>query len=797
MIKRLSGFLIQWRVAVVALLAVVTVVLGYFALGLEVKTTFSDLQPANHPYVQINEKYKTTFGGANVVTLMVQVDKGDIFRRDILEIVQRITKDLQYIDAVNQFQITSLASKKIKNVQASTEGIESLPLMWPDLPSSDQEIEVLREAAISNPMVYGQYVSKDLSAALITVDFIDRLIDYDKVYPQIQEIINEVEVDGVEVKVVGQPILAGLIINYLPETLKIVGMIIGVIALLLLVTEGTLRGMLLPLLSGGVTGVWVMGVITLMGINLDPLAIVITFLIAARAVSHTIQLNSAFDDERRSGGLNSRDAARLALRKLFRPGLLGLATDAGAMLVVALTPIPLLQKASLIGAMWVGAMVIGTLVMVPVALSWVRADSEHRLVDLRVNTAVSAFLRLCTRLTTNRASASAVLIVAVVLLAVSGFFAKDITVGDANPGSPILWPDSEYNRSDASINSRFPGSDRMFVVIEGEEPDALKRPEVLDNIMQYQQYMENLEGVGGTQSLVDVIRPVNMVLHEGNPRFFKTGDNALVNGEFLFFALAGSDPGDIARFSDIKYQNGAVQLSFRDHQGDTIRTAIQASKDFAAANPVDGVEYRLAGGLIGVLAAANEVIFSGQIQSIALALLVLFFFCALAYRSSQAGLFFLPLVVLSNTVTFSFMSWQGISLNVNTLPVAALGIGLGVDYAFYITDRIRESFHKDGDVREAIAFALSTAGRAVIVTAATMIASVVLWYFFSSLRFQAEMGLLIALWMSVSAISALVVIPSMVYLLRPRFIFGAVRKGEDYSADSAGTGAAYAVQGRA
>ncbi len=768
----IADFCIRWRVSVMAAIALVTLVLGYFALQVDVKTIFTDLQPGDHPYVQTNEEFKNTFGGANVVTIMVEAKEGDIFNAETLGTIKQITDDLQYVEAVNQFQIVSLATKKLKNVRASNFGIESLPIMWPELPQGQEEIDKLRKDVISNPMVYGSYVSADLKSALITVDFIDRLIDYGKVYPQVKDVIAKAEHPNVKIKVVGQPVLAGLVLDYLPETIKIVFLIVGVIALILLLSKGTLRGMLLPLVSGLISGVWIFGIMQLLGFNLDPLAIVITFIISARAISHAVQLNAAFNAERADGGLDARDAARVALSKLFRPGLLGLATDMGAMLVVALTPIPLLKKAAIIGAMWIGAMVICTIVMIPVMLSWCRAHHEKRIIRWSVNRPMKVLLRWCGELATRRGMATIILTLGFAVLLVSGFYAKDITIGDSNPGSPILWPDSQYNQDDAAINSRFPGSDRMFVVVAGDDENTLKEPEVLENITRFQQYIEAQPEVGGTVSLADVIRPVNMILHEGNPRYYKLGEDALVNGEMLFFALTGSDPGDIDRFTDNQYKNGSVLMMFRDHKGDTIRRAIRAITDYVAENPMEGASYRLAGGLVGVLAAVNEVIFSGQIQSIALALLLLFLFCAVAYRSTQAGLFFLPMVLLSNTITFSFMSLANIGLNINTLPVAALGIGLGVDYAFYISDRIKEGYQHTGDLRESIHFALLTAGRGVLITAATMIASVVFWFFFSSLRFQAEMGLLIAVWMTVSALSALLVIPSMVYLFRPRFLLG-------------------------
>jgi hypothetical protein len=768
----IAGLLHHWRIAVVTIIAILTLLLGWFAVQIEFKTLFNDLQPAGHPYIETNELYKENFGGANLVTIMVKVEEGTIFTKPVLNVIRELQRGLQYIDGVNQFQIISLASKKLKYVAASTEGIIAEPLMWPDLPETQEDIDQLRQNVIANPFVYGSYVSHDLTAALVTVDFLDHLVDYETVYPQVQRLIDEVRIPGIELRLVGQPILVGIVIEKLPETLRIIFIITVVIALILLLAKGTLRGMLLPLVSAAISGVWALGIVQLFGIHLDPLGVVITFLISARAISHSVQLNLAFDQERKAGITDSRDAARNTLSKLFRPALLGLATDAGAMAVVALTPIPLLQKVSLIGTVWLGSMVICTVVMIPVVLSWSRSHHEHRIVNIGAERAMNWLLERCSAITTRRKPAIAVLAISVVILIISGYFAFDVTIGDSKPGSPILWPDSDYNLDDAAINERFPGTDRMFLVVEGEKDDVLKQPEVLDNISHFQQYIEAQPEVGGTASIADVIRPVNMILHEGNPRYYRIGHDQVSNAELLYIAIAGSDPGDIDRFVDYKYRNGAIQMNFRDHKGSTIRTALESIRDYEEQHPIEGARYRLAGGLIGVLAAVNEVIFSSQLQSIALALLVLFIMCATAYRSTQAGLFFLPTVVLSNTITFSYMSYNDIGLNVNTLPVAALGIGLGVDYSFYIADRIKEHFAHTPKLSESIRFAMLTAGRGVIITALTMVAAVVLWYFFSSLRFQAEMGLLIALWMTVSAISGLLVIPSMIYVFRPRFLVG-------------------------
>lgn len=772
MIERFSAFCIRQRVWVGALLLGATLVLAYFAFRIEFLTIFYDMLPVDHPYIQINDEYKETFGGANIVSIMVSAKEGDIFQPKVLEKIRTLTHEMQYVPAVNQYQIISLASKKLKEIKASTYGINTKPLMWPDLPKSQQEIDSLREAVLSNPIVYGRYVAPDLKSALISVDFIDRLIDYEAIFEEIMSVVEEHDGDGVELHVVGQPILTGWVIHYLPETIGIFLLTVASIAVILFITVRRWRGVLLPLLSGAISACWALGFASLFGLNFDPLVIVIAFLVSARVISHSVQLLAAFDDEMESGAISAEVAAERTLGALFRPGMLGVATDAAAVAIVATTPIPLLQKTAVVGTVWVATIALSAIVFTPVMLSWFGGRREYAF-PFDTGAVMRVILHRCADVVLGVGS-YVVIFVASVLLLGAGFFAFQVTVGEANPGSPILWPDSAYNQDAEIINQTYQGSERMFVVAAGAQRDFLKQPEVLKNLEGFQRYLEAQPEIGGTVSITDLIRPVNASLHEGNPRFEEIGNNSEMNGEFVYMYVSGSEPGDIDRFSDPQYRVGSITAFFRDHKGDTIRTAFSRMREYLDENPLPGGEYQLAGGLIGVLAATNEEIFRGQVESIALALLVLFVLSALAYRSTLAGLFFMPLVLMSNALTFAYMTWKGIGMNINTLPVAALGIGLGVDYAFYIVDGVKERYAQLGDVSKSIRGSLQTAGRGVLITGVTMIASVSLWYV-SSLRFQAEMGLLIALWLSVSAISSLLLIPAMIYVIKPKFIFGNAR----------------------
>ncbi|PKO55924.1 MAG: RND transporter, partial [Betaproteobacteria bacterium HGW-Betaproteobacteria-19] len=337
MIDQFGQFCIRQRAWVLALITLVTLVLGVFALRVDVRTVFEDMLPSDHPYVKTHERFKDTFGGSNMVTIMVEASDGDIFQAEVLEKVRGITLGLREVSAVNPFQIISLASKKLKEVRASTEGIETRPLMWPDAPRTAEEIAELRAAVLRNPLVYGAYVSQDLKAALITVDFIDREVDYGKVFKEVSTLIERFEDDKVQVSMVGDPILFGWVNHYLPETMQIIGIAVVVTLLMLFIILRTWRSVLLPLVAGAVSAIWALGMCALLGITFEPLVIVVAMLITSRAVSHAVQIINRFNDEIvsiESGLETSRDAALASIRDLLRPGMLGVVSDAACIAVV-------------------------------------------------------------------------------------------------------------------------------------------------------------------------------------------------------------------------------------------------------------------------------------------------------------------------------------------------------------------------------------------------------------------------------------------------------------------------------
>ncbi|WGK61397.1 efflux RND transporter permease subunit [Halopseudomonas sp. SMJS2] len=479
-----------------------------------------------------------------------------------------------------------------------------------------------------------------------------------------------------------------------------------------------------------------------------------------------------FDDLIHNGELDARKASEQTMRELFRPSMLGLYADAGAILCVIITPIPLLHKVAIVGAIWVMSITVSAVFLTPVLLSYIRRPQGYA---HPFN--LDGFMRIIlsgAKWVVRTRTRYWVGPVTLVLLAGFMFEATKVNVGDASDGSPILWQNSQFNRDSALINQLYPGSEQMFVVLEGGELDAMKRPEVLDWMLRFSRYMERQPEIGGAVSLADIVIDIRRNLYEGNPRYGELGASSMENGELISFYMQGADPDDLNQFVDVVFNNASVTLFFRDHKGDTLRKATHYANQFIAENPLEGVEIKLFGGVLGIIAAVNEILLNDQIAATALAFLVVVLCCLVVYRSSVSGIFFIIPVLISNVVTFAFMAWQGIGMSISTLPVVALGIGLGVDYAFYIVDSMKEYLEKypEADHLDAVLQSLGSAGRGVVLTAFTLAAGVLFWSF-SSLRFQAEMGMLIGLWLAVSALTSLFVMPSLALVFKPSFIFGA------------------------
>jgi uncharacterized protein len=769
--KRLAEWIVNQRLSLLIAVTLLTAFFGYHALKIEMYTAFSDLLPTDHPFIRVHNEYSEIFGGANVVLLSVEVKEGNIFNPRTLEKIQKLTEMLELTHGASNYQIFSIARQKVKTVRATSWGIEVQPVMWPNVPDTDEELVGLQNAVYANPTIAGRLVSMDGKAALITAAFHEERLDYAALFRRIQSGIREVEDENTTVYAAGEPILYGWIYHHLSDILVVIALTSLALLAILVLYYRNLNGVVIPVLSALITFIWGTGFTSLVGFNFEPLILVVPFLIAARTISHSIQFRERFFEELDRWG-NKEKAAVESAAGLMMPGGVAIVTDAIGLTVLLTAPMPILTKLAVAGSFWVLSNLVTVLVLDPILCCYF--PTPRRRAKGGEGHWLDAPLRHVGMLCTTDLGRIGVIAAFGAILAWSLYWNQHLTVGDSRPGSPLLWSDSNYNVSVRHINERFQGTDHLFVIVEGEEERAAKSPRVLRNMEAFQREMERSPHVGGTESLVGLTRQINAVLHHNDPRWGILPRSEIEVGGVIQVAEHGSEPGDFDRWVNYNFQHAKITVFLYDHKGSTIHEVMDRAKTFIAGHPMEEARFRLAGGLVGVLAAANEVMERNHRIVLGLMLLAQLIFCALGFRSLLAGFLFVGVVFISNMFGTALMAFWNVGFNVNTMPVISLGIGFGVDYGIYVVSRAIEEHRRQGrqDLRLALVEGVATAGKAVLYTAFLISTGIAFWVF-SPLRFQAEMGYQLLIILTMNMLGGLLLLPALISLLRPRFLSGA------------------------
>jgi len=705
--------------------------------ALKIYSDFADLLPQTHPYIELHNEIKGSFGGANVIIVGVEFTEGTIFDNEALARIHRITQAVDSLPGVNHNLVSSVTHRNSRNVWLTPEGnLNSTPYYNPE--------------------------KTDVKAQLI-----EGKLDYAETFRQIQQMRADEAADGVKIHVTGQPVLVGWSYQYLDQIVEIF-LFTGLIMISLLVFYfRKAYGIFIPLAGVIVSSIWGLGIISLFGYNLDPLSLVIPFLISARAMSHGIQLVERYYQELADN--DSVRAARLTFESLFRPGSLGVVSDAIGLLLIAIGSIPLNTKMAHYASIWALSIILTVLLAVPLLLSILPRPKSAEIkanIFRNVGTGVA-------HIVSGPAAARNVLIVGALALVVGAYFSSHVVIGESEPGSPILYQDHDYNVSSKAVNDSFPGSEELYIIAETSENGGIKRPEVLKALADFERHMLLDPEVGGAKGAPDLVKQVNRLLHNTDPRWIQIPDDQLYIGGLMYtYMMSNPIPGALNEFVDTDERVAALVFYYKDHQGETIRRAIHMAKEWVAENDgkVEGLKIRLAGGTIGVIAAQNEAAYETNLMVLPAVFVLIFIFVTVFYSSIMAGTMMLLAMIFATTLTYGYMGIVEMGINSNTVPIIAVGVGVGIDYSIYMMDRIRAEMTRLGDIALAVKRAISTTGLAISFTAMTLIAGIVMWVILSDLRFQSDAALLLIVMVVLNAIAAMLLVPSWVLLIKPKFI---------------------------
>ncbi len=785
---RLGEQLIERRKIVLIGVAAVTLVFAAFALQLDLVTRFDEQLPQTHEFIQTHNEYAATVGGANTLQIMLEVKDGNIFNQETLTKVFEMTKRLDTLYGINHDLINSLAHRTNRRIQLKAGGLTEIEPIMDRAPQNENDVKRVRDIVYTTPNLYGVLVSLDEKATLLQATFVEGRIDHQRLFDEVMgAVVEPFSDDNTVIHIAGQPALYGWVYYYGKQVYWIFLATTVLMWILLYLYFHDVRGALRPTITGVISAIWGLGFIKMIGFSLDPLTLVIPFFITARAVSHSVQMHERYYEEYQKAQWQKEPAIIASFAELFVPTLSGILTDALGVLVILLVPIVLLQKLAISAAVWILAITVSELLLNPIVYYYLR-EPDVRIVMKREEGIFKRIVSSLASVLLSPAGKALTLASWVGLVIGSVYFWQHLVIGDPSAISPLLYKDSPYNTAHARIQETFGGVENLMIIAERQLPQgddaseagltameilqqrdsqpSLMNPEVLPWIEKFQRYLERDPAVGVSFSFVDILGAVNGT---GDPKWSvlpQTRSQVLLAISGYFFGVSHSES---ARILDYQFRHAPIHFFLSDHKGDTVRRVIKRAREYITANPLETARFRLAGGPIGVLAAANEELLQNDIMVNLLGFGTIFIILVVTYRSIMAGVYMILPLLVANIVINAYMGARDIGINIHTLPVVTVGVGFGIDYALYIVSRIIEEQKPGETLESAVLQALVTSGKAVAFTAITMILGTLFWTM-SSLRFSGEMGLLLALWMGVSFLATVTLLPVLVALFKPRFV---------------------------
>jgi uncharacterized protein len=771
MIETAAKFIVKRKFLIAVLMLALTGIFLYYALQISVKTFFPDLLPQNHPFVKLIKKHPQ-FGATNSVIMGFEVLDGDIFNPETLQKIIDFSSELYFLPSVDRTKVVSIGVNKIRNAKITSEGISSPSILFPHAPKTKEGMDQFKADVYSNPAYYGNLISLDAKVALVTMGFFEEKLQPKLVYASLQELKKKYEDKNIKIHIVGEPYLYGVIFSYLPQTGALFLVTIAVMLFISFLYTRSLRLVLIPMVSALICGIWGVGFMQLLGYNLDPLILVIPLLISARALSHSIQFNWRVNEEY-VVTKNMEESCFNTVKGLLFPGLAGIITDALGILLIAFIPVPMMYKLGIGISYWSMTMIPSILIFNPVINLYLppmknvekwREDRKTGFMEAKVLSAIAGF-------SSRKNVPITVTGIFLVLAAVAFYLNLGLVVGDVQEGSPILKPSSEYNHDVEFMAKRLPGSmNPMLVIVEGEV-DSVKEPELINLVDDFQAHMSKLPEVTMTLSIANLIKGINMAFYENNPNFFIIPDTKrAVYSNIHLLTSGGAEPGDFDTYYSYEFENLSIAVYCVDHLSATVEKVLAWAKEFIDTHPIKIAKFQLAGGRIGVIAANNQSIVVHETAILIAALSSTAGFCMLFFGSFMAGILLVIPLALSTWFTFGYMSVQDIGVNLQSLPVSTIAIGVGVDYGIYLLSRIKEEYTRLGDLDAAIREAIATAGNAVVLTGLIIIAGVAFWTL-SDIKFQADMGLLLSVVTVFHLLGTLFLLPAMIQLIKPKFLF--------------------------
>ncbi|MEB0090840.1 MMPL family transporter [Pseudomonas sp. CCI4.2] len=754
-------YLFGHRILVLALFLLVSLLLGYAALSLRPDASFSRMIPVHHPFVFNYLKFEDVLRPqSNVLRVVVENPNGDIFNKAFLDTLREVNDAIFFIPGVDRGNLKSLWTPNALWAEVTTEGIRSGRVIPDNYDGGPQALAQVRQNILRANML-GSFVANDFRSVVIRVPLLEndpqsgKPLDYGVLAHDLEKQVRaHFDARGVHIRVIGFAQIISDLLAAAADIALFFAITVGLITLLLYGYCRCWRSTAVTVLTCLLTVVCQLGLLSVLGLGLDPYSILVPFLIFAIGISHAVQNINLMMSEIGQGA-SPLQASRRTFRALFLPGSTALLADAVGFITLMVIDIGVIQQLAITASIGVFVALFTKMFLLPVLMSYVGVSPGGlRKQQQRLNYKWPVFTRLA-RVCEPRFAWP--LIVASLLLLGYGYHARqDLKIGDLDKGAPEFRPEARYNQDNAYLLNHYTTSTDVYVVIFKTPQEQCARFAAADLASRFERTMREVPGVESVQSLYNAMRFKIMASNEGNPKWAELSRDPYV--------MNTARAGVATEFINSDCSVAPISLYLADHKAQTLTAVANAVQTFANANNTGGLQLLQAAGNAGIEAATNIVIGHSEKLMLILVFLIISAVVWWEFRSLKVAFALMAPLYLSTVLCEAVMAKMGLGVKIATLPVIALGVGIGVDYGIYLYSRI-EGFLRQGlTLQESFLESLKTTGTSIVFTALTLAVGVATWSF-SSLKFQADMGVLLVLLFIWNMIGTLVLTPALASVL--------------------------------
>ena len=769
--------LFEHRVPVIVVFALLTAFFLFQALKLEPDASFEKMIPTSHPYIQNYLDNKEDLASlSNSIRIIVASRNGDIFDKDFQEALRLINDEVFYIPGVDRSGLQSIWTPNVRWNEVTEEGFRGGAVIPNTYDGSEESLDQLRANILRSGQV-GRLVANNFRSAAIIAPLTDinpetgERLDYRNFSRSIEKLVRDkYQNDEISIHVTGFAKVVGDLIEGATLVALFFGVAVVTTLLLLAMYSRCLYATVVPIVCSITAVIWQLGLLHTLGFGLDPYSMLVPFLVFAIGISHGVQIinNIAV---RFFFGAGSYWSARRAFRALHVPGFVALVSDGIGFLTLMVIEIPVIQELALTASIGVAVLIFTNLILMPILMSYTGLSNSCVRFLHRKQDNPSKFWPFIANFA-KKPFAPVVIVVAIAMFGIGLYSSKDLRIGDLDAGAPELRADSRYNLDNTFLTENFSTSTDVFVAMIETPPQQCGDYATMSAIDRFQEVMKDTRGVQSVISLVNISKRAIMAMNEGNPKW-----HTLSRNRFILNNSLQSVPSNLV---NTDCSMAPILIFLNDHKAETLQEVIRVAEAFAAeynsedfdvglaASDKSHIKFLLAAGNAGIESVTNIVISKAQYQMLALVYGVVSFLVFLTFRSWRAVVCIIMPLALTSVLGQALMAWLGIGVKVATLPVIALGVGIGVDYGIYIYSKMETYLKRGMTVYEAYFRTLHTTGMAVAFTGFTLAIGVGTWIF-SAIKFQADMGLMLTFMFLWNMLGALLLLPALAhYLVKAR-----------------------------